>query len=221
MRRYVLAGLLGLLLLGFAAEADAKPVRMFVGRYGYRDPGPVFLAPMVDYGGVRAVDDRTGNTQVVSHGPQFGVQILGVSAGERDLQGQASLGYRSMNIEGLEIEQRKNIQFVEPTIGLRYFPRAPTFLFAESFCVRATAAASAGASISLYGDLNFPIDLAAGLHFTTGRNPHGFVVELVHRPNHFDLKYRPDNDPGDPVVPEAKYDISPWTAARVSFFFGP
>ena len=218
MRRYVLAGLL---LLGFAPEADAKVVRLFVGKYGYRDPGAVFLAPAVDYGGVRAVDDRAGNTQIVSHGPQLGVQLLGISAGERDLQGQASLGYRQMNLEGLEIKQRQSIQFLEPAIGLRYFPRAPTFLLAESFCVRVTAAASAGAAISFYGDLNFPIDLAGGLHFTTGRNPHGFVVELVHRPNHFDLKYRPDTQPGDPVVPEAQYDVKAWTALRVSFFFGP
>lgn len=217
MRRYVLAGLF---LLGFAPEADAKVIRMFVGRYGYRDPGAVFLVPAVDYGGVRAVDNE-GSQTTVSHGPQLGVQLLGVSAGERDLQGQAGLGYRSMNLEGLEIKQRPDIQFLEPMIGLRYFPRAPTFLLRESFCVRVTAAAAAGAAISIYGDLNYPIDLSGGLHFTTGRNPHGLVVELVHRPNHFDLKYRPENQPGDPVVPEAKYDVSRWTALRVSFFFGP
>lgn len=217
MRRTLLAA--GFLLLGFVPEADAKAVRMFVGRYGYRDPGAVFLVPTVDYGGVRA--ETHGPDPVVSHGPQFAVQLLGVSAGERDIQGQAGIGYRSMNLEGLKINQRQRIQFLEPTIGIRYFPRAPTLLLAESFCVRATAAASAGAAISLYGDLNLPIDLSAGLHFTTGRNPHGLAVELVHRPNHFDLKYRPDNDPGDPVVPEAKYDVSPWTALRVSFYFGP
>lgn len=216
MKRLFLAAVV---LLGFVPEADAKAVRMFVGRYGYRDPGAVFLVPAVDYGGIRA--ETSGSQKVVGHGPQFGVSLLGVSAGDRDLQGQAGIGYRHMNLEGIEVEQRPEIELIESSIGLRYFPRAPTLLLAESFCVRFTAAASAGASISTTGDLNFPLDASAGLHFTTGRAPHGLAVELVHRANHFDLKYRPDNDPGDPVVPEAKYDVGPWTALRVSFFFGP
>jgi hypothetical protein len=208
-----------LLLLGFASEASAKPVRMFVGRYSYRDPGPVILVPAVDYGGIRA--ETAGDPSVVGHGPQLGIALHGVSAGDRDFQGQAGIGYRHMNLEGIEVEQRPEIELIESHIGLRYFPRAPTMLIAEQFCIRLTGAATAGASISTKGDLNFPIDLAAGLHFTTGRAPHGLAVEIVHRANHFDMKYRPDNDPGDPVVPEAKYDVSPWTALRVSIYFGP
>jgi hypothetical protein len=219
MKRLLLAMVV---LLGFVPEADAKAVRAFVGRYGYRDPGPVFLVPTVDYGGIRAETAETpGSPSVIGHGPQLGVGMLGVSAGDRDFQGQAGIGYRHMNLEGIEVEQRPSIEFIESSIGLRYFPRAPTLLLAEQFCIRLTGAASAGASISTKGDLNFPIDLAAGLHFTTGRAPHGLAVEIVHRANHFDMKYRPDNDPGDPVVPEAKYDVSPWTALRVSVYFGP
>lgn len=216
MRRALLATFF---LLGFVPEADAKAVRMFVGRYGYRDPGPVFLVPAVDYGGIRA--ETSGDDPVVGHGPQLGIALLGVSAGDRDFQGQAGIGYRHMNLEGIEVEQRPNIEFIESSIGLRYFPRAPTMLLAEQFCIRITGAATAGASVSTTGDLNFPLDVAGGLHFTTGRAPHGVAVEIVHRANHFDLKYRPDNDPGDPVVPEAKYDVSPWTALRVSVYFGP
>lgn len=219
MRRAVLAAVLFSIL---PLEAQAKAIRAFVGRYGYRDPGVVLLAPTVEYGGIRAEThrDESGN-QVVAHGPQYAVSMLGISAGDRDLQGEASLGYRHMNLEGLKIEQRPDISMVEGHIGLRYFPRAPTLLFAESFAVRFTAAAGAGVSISTKGDLNTPIDLSAGLHFGVGREPHGLLVELVHRPNHFDLKYRPENEPGDPVVPEAKYDISPFTAVRVSIVFGP
>lgn len=219
MRRFLLVAV----LLALAPlEAHAKAIRAFVGRYGYRDPGIVFLAPSVEYGGIRAETHRdSSGEQVVAHGPQYAVSLLGVSAGDRDLQGEASLGYRHMNLEGLEIEQRPDIAFVEGHIGLRYFPRAPTLLFAEQFAVRVTAAAGGGVAVSTTGDLNTPIDLSAGLHFGVGREPHGLMVEVVHRPNHFDMKYRPDNDPGDPVVPEAKYDISGWTAIRVSVFFGP
>jgi hypothetical protein len=209
--------LLGLLAAPLAAEA--KAVRAFVGKYSYRDPGAVMFAPTVEAGRIRA--ETHGPSPVIAHGPQLGVSLLGLTAGNLDLQGQASIGYRTMNIEGLEIDERPRLQLVESQIGLRYFPRAPTLLLAERACVRVTAAASAGVAVSLNGDLNYPVDVAAGLHLTAGRVPHGLALELVHRPNHFDLKYRPRSEPGDPVAPEKKYDVSPWTGLRVSFWFGP
>lgn len=216
MPRWILAGLV---VLASAPEADAKMVRMLVSRYAYRDPGIVILSPSVDYGGIRAETHDPGSTW--AHGPQLGVSMLGISAGDRDLQGQAGLGYRRMDLAALEIEEREKVEFVESMVGLRYFPRAPTLLLRESFCVRLIASASGGAAVSLNGDVNFPIDLTAGLHFAPGRTPSGLAVELVHRPNRYNLKYRPHEEPGDPVAPEEKFDIAAWTALRVSFFFGP
>jgi len=115
-------------------------------------------------------------------GDMVGGALTMTSARDRDIQLTAHVGYRSFS--------SANTGSFDILVGGTYFPRKPTFMLDEMpVRLRMSALGGFGMSESMF----FTMCMSAGLVFSSGNDPSGFLTELAFWPG---FKTETQNIPG-------------------------